>query len=488
MLLFGPPPDSRPLSRRGWDCIPFVGPRLACLEEPPTGAVRRFQTVLPCPPCLARERWECLGGCGALGGATPGHRTPGGAIGLDRPAGSRWHVRCRPGGMGQRIQTHLTGPPWHDVPPPPGSTTPRRANARAVRRSALVCAALVAAVAAGSRIPHWVRSHVDGASNPQANAVVSPLDVLLRSVGAAADSGATDEVAARCEAIVTEYPDHPVAEPALLRLLQARIRMADERGAQAAFQMLRARFPNSRLLPEALVDVASWRYEQRDYHGAANAYTDLVALVTSADGSTVGEDTAPEPVIWRSKSLWNEHKRAERSRTELERLARFNQALSYENAGDRDSALRAYERFLSRFPQDACVPESRFRMAGLLLEEGRSDEALAAYREVYEDPLAAVAFRCESLYRAGRQYEAARRFDDAIATLRLVLPLQPADNEFRLASLGELAPLLESRDRPHALTIYRELSLSNASPSVRAVAAQRLAALEGPAAVATAPH
>ncbi len=391
-------------------------------------------------------------------------------------------------GMNRRIQTHVTGPPWHDTPPTPDAHRRRRPGTRAVRRSALVCGALMATVALGSRIPLWLRSHVAAVSNPPANVVAEPLDALLRGVEAAADSGATGDVAARCEAIVNGYPEHPVVEPALLRLVQARIRMADERGARAAFQMLRARFPHSRLLSEALVDMASWRYEQRDYHGAANAYTDLVALVTSADGSAAGEDTAPPPVIWRSKSLWNEHKRAERSRTELERLARFNQALSYENAGDRDSALRAFERFLSRFPQDACVPEARFRMAGLLLEEERSDEALAAYREVYEDPLAAVAFRCESLYRAGRQYEATRRFEEAIATLRLVLPLQPADNEFRLASLGELAPLLESRDPARALAIYRELALSNAAPSVRAVAAQRLATLEGTASVAAAPH
>jgi len=272
----------------------------------------------------------------------------------------------------------------------------------------------------------------------------------------------------------------------MLRLLQARMRLGDERGAQRVFQEFQRRFPQSRLLSEALLDVANWRFQQHSYREAANAYTDLVALVTSGDGSPAGEDTAPEPVIWRSKARWKAHQRAERSRTELERLARFNQALAYEHGGDREAALRAYDRFVSRFPQDAFVPEARFRMASLAMEEGRTEVALAGYRSVYEDPLAAVAFRCESAYRAGRAYQSARRFDEAAAAFRATMPLQPADNEFRLASLGELAQLLEGRDRAHALTIYRELAKSSTSTGVRAVALQRLSALEGHAAGVTA--
>ena len=366
----------------------------------------------------------------------------------------------------------------------PPSLSQRRT--RVAVRSTLVCAALVATAVVAKQLPGWLERGSARRAAESAPEVAQPLDTLLRAIETAADSGATRDVERLCATIVEQYPDHPVAEPAMLRLLQARIRLGDERGALHAFQEFRRRFPRSRLLSEALLDVANWRFQQHSYRDAANVYTDLVALVTSGDGSPAGEDTAPEPVIWRSRTLWNAHKRAERSRTELERLARFNQALAYEDGGDREAALRAYDRFVSRFPQDAFVPEARFRMANLAMAEGRTAVGLTSYRAVYDDPLAAVAFRCESAYRAGRACQAARRFDDAVAAYRSTMPLQPASNEFRLAALGELAQLLESRDRKEALAIYRELAQSSASTGVRAVALQRLSALEvHPAAAAS---
>jgi TolA-binding protein len=362
------------------------------------------------------------------------------------------------------------------------STRAAASSAQVARRSLVLCGVLLAIVVAGKQVPRGLQRLETLRSANTPVIVVQPIDTLLRAVEAAADTGGTGEVARLCAAILDQYPDHPVAEPALLRLVQARIRLDDERGAEAAMQMLRSRFPTSRLLTEALLDVASWRYQRGAYQEAAHAYTDLVALVTSGDGSKAGEDTAPEPVIWRSKALWNAHKRAERSRTEIERLARYNQALSYENAKQHDSALRAYDRFVSRFPQDAFVPEARFRMANMLIAERRWQEALVHYRAVYDDPLAPVAFRCESAYRAGRALQAARRFEEAIVAYRVAVPLRPRDNEFRFAAMGELAQLIEPRDRQGALALYRELAGANVSPQVRAVALQRLEANAAPAA------
>jgi len=314
------------------------------------------------------------------------------------------------------------------------------------------------------------------------------LEDVLREIEAAETAGDIVAIERLCVALVTHHAEHPVAQPAYLRLVQARLKRGDGRGAVAALYDMQAQFPSSSLLPEAVLDVAAWQYGERAFADAAGTYTDLVALVTRGDGRTpVLEDAAPEPVIWRSKALWNEHKRAERSRMELERLARFNQALCYEHAGDRESALRAYDRFLARFPQDAFVPEARYRMAALLEVEGRLPEALRTYEAVYQDALAPVAFRCESIYRVGRMHQSARRFDEAIAAYRQALPIVPADNEFRLAALGELAALVEGRDRDQALAIYRELSASASAPAgVRAGALQRLAAL-GAAAPTPAP-
>jgi TolA-binding protein len=359
------------------------------------------------------------------------------------------------------------------------ATPSQHHSGRVVGRSLLVCAFLIGAVVIGSRVPKWLDNATQRHTSAPTVESTLPLDELLQGIEAAADSSATNRVVELCTALVDRFPDHPVAEPALLRLVQANIRLRDERGIAQAFQMLRARYPHSRLLPEAFLDVASWRFQEHEFAAAASTYTDLVALVTSGNGSPAGEDTAPEPVIWRSKALWNAHQRDIRSQTELERLARFDQALSYENGGDRESAVRAYDRFISRFPQDAFVPEARFRMAGLLLAEGRKEEALASYRRVYEDPLAAVAFRCESAYRAGREFQTDRRFEEALAAYRVTQSLQPADNEFRLAALGELAQLLEVRDPKQALALYRELVKTSTSTGVRAVALQRLAVLGG---------
>jgi TolA-binding protein len=377
------------------------------------------------------------------------------------------------------IQTETHGPPWHDLPPSsepqPAPRRPRRkVSRRTVARTAVLVCGLVALRHAGE-----VRTRIaDLRRGDAAPAATQPLEPLLEAIEAAEQSGDTAAIERLCSEVVAAHPDHPVAEPALLRLVQARLMLGDERRALHALHDMRARFPASRLLPAAFFDVAAWQYRNAAFLDAAGSYTDLVALVTSGDGrAAVTEDTAPEPIIWRSKALWMEHKRAERGRTELERLARFNQALCYEQAGDRESALRAYERFLSRFPQDAHVPEARFRMATLLEAEARTDEAARAYQAVHEDALAPVAFRCESMYRLGRLHQAARRFDAAIAVYREVLPLRPADNGFRLAAMGELAALLESRDRELALTIYRELSASGAPAEVRAGALQRLAAL-----------
>src|SRR5262249_47999865 len=153
--------------------------------------------------------------------------------------------------------------------------------ARVVGRSLLVCAGLVGAVVIGSRVPKWLENATERRANTPAVESTLTLDEVLQGIETAADSGATNRVVDLCTALVNRFPDHPVAEPALLRLVQANIRLRDERGIAQAFQMLRTRYPHSRLLPEALLDVASWRFQEHEFAAAASTYTDLVALVTS---------------------------------------------------------------------------------------------------------------------------------------------------------------------------------------------------------------
>jgi tetratricopeptide (TPR) repeat protein len=186
---------------------------------------------------------------------------------------------------------------------------------------------------------------------------------------------------------------------------------------------------------------------------------------------------------------WNDHQRQERSRAQLERLARFNQGLSFARGGDREAAVRAYDRFLARFPQDSRAPEAHFQVAVLQEEAGNLEDAVLHYtavRAAAAPGTPTTPLQGESVYRAGRLLQTLRRYDDAIATLRLAHALRPSDDEFRLAALAELARLVEPREPLRALDIYRELAEHSTRPAWRAVALERLAVLESESAVAAA--
>ena len=218
---------------------------------------------------------------------------------------------------------------------------------------------------------------------------------------------------------------------------------------------------------------------------AAQSYTDLIAVATRSDVWIAGEDASPPAPMGRSLKRWRAHQRAERGRTATERLARFNQALAFERAGELGAAERAYGKFEARFPEDALVPETCLRAATLALQRGDSTTALAALRAVAADSGAAAALRCESAYRAGQCEEARQSPDAAAATYLRVLPLRPVDDPFRVAALAAAAPLIEVRAPEQAVAIYRELVVLCTDTSVRAAAQARLRAL-APAAAVTA--
>ena len=311
------------------------------------------------------------------------------------------------------------------------------------------------------------------------------LDLLVQQVESAAAAGREPEIQAACARLIAQYPDHPMVEPAYVRLIQGLVAAHDYSSAQRTFDAFRTLHPQSALLPEVLLDMAGWQYEIGRYEQASRSYTDLVAMVTNASFVREdGEDTSPQPVLWRSKQLWKEHQRRLRSRTELERLARFNQALSYDQGGNDEAALRAYERFRARFPQDERTAEANFREAAIHVAAGRNAEALARFVATADAPAAPAALRSESVYRAGLLLQASRRTDEAIATYRRAQSLRPADDAFRIASLAALAQMLEAREPLRALVIYREIAECSTQPSLRAVALERLAVLERDTAVA----
>lgn len=357
---------------------------------------------------------------------------------------------------------------------PPGSTA-RAWRARLY--SGAFCALLLGGLYAARHaevVPEFARRW-QPASESQVES--EPIDALFQQLEAAAQAGSMPEVEALCRSITTQHPEHPWAEPAHVRIVQARVAASDPAGAMSAFREFRLHSPQSSLLPEALLDLASCQYAAGEFTAAARTYTELVAHTTNANGAVGAEDTAP-PVIWRSMRLWKEHKRQERSRSELERLGRFNQALCYEHARNREAALRAYDHFLSRFPYDERVAEAHFHMAALHLDAGAGGEALPHFRAVYEAAEAADVLRSESIYRAGQILQAMRRTEDAAATYRHAAAIRPADDNYRLASLAEMANLIAARRPLDAIAVYRDIAASSTQPAWRAVALEKLSALE----------
>lgn len=359
---------------------------------------------------------------------------------------------------------------------------------RVVRlRSAGLCALLVCGGAI-ARHPETVLGRFGLLpSDSNASPYGPSIDALVQEVEAAAAAGHESDVQDACARLIAQYPDHPMVEPAYVRLVQGLVASHDYSGAQRTFDAFRTLHPQSTLLPEALLDMAGWQYEIGRYEQAARGYTDLVAMVTNASFVVeIGEDTAPQPILWRSQRLWKEHQRRLRSRTQLERLARFNQALCYEQGGNAEAALRAYERFRARFPADERSAEANFHEAALHVAVGRNAEALEHFIAAAETASAPVALRSESLYRAGLLLQAGRRNDEAIAIFRRVQSVRPTDDTFRIASLAALAQLLEDREPLRALDIYREIADCATQPAMRAVALERLSVLERDSAVAAA--
>jgi tetratricopeptide (TPR) repeat protein len=312
------------------------------------------------------------------------------------------------------------------------------------------------------------------------------VEVLLRRIDWSATNGQAAEVARLCAALEELHPGDPSVAEAQVRRIDALMTLGDQAGVVEELHRCLQRDARNPQLRELLLDVASWQFAGGAWRDAAQTYTDLVAVATRADAWTVGEDASPAAPLGRSLRRWRAHQSAERGRMDTERLARFNQALAFERAGEFDAAERAYARFAARFPEDSLRCEARLRGATLALHRGDLETARRGFRTVMNDTLAASALRCESIYRAGRCEEALQSPGAAAATYVQALPLRPATDAFRMAALTAAAPLLEDRAPERAAGIYRELITLSTDAAVRAAAQARLRTLEPSAALTTA--
>jgi TolA-binding protein len=314
---------------------------------------------------------------------------------------------------------------------------------------------------------------------------ILPADLLLRTADAAHARGNYEASAQLNALLVTQHPQHPLAEEALIARVQALSTLEQRDAMRDAVEELRVMFPRSEKLPSMLAELGRRYFVNADYTEAARCYTDLIGLVTRYERAEIFPDDREQqlgPAMRRARH--NEKLARLARRTELERLARFNLALCHDRSGKRRAALRSYERFVRRFPTDARSSEAWFRMGTLELESRHIDVAAEHFGKVYSTSVAPSEYRAASIYKAGRCLERLRRRDAARETYKLTLEMQPSDDPWRLASLTRLAALLRDPEPLRALEVYRDLAENSTHSVRRAVARQNLVELQAESAMA----
>ena len=334
--------------------------------------------------------------------------------------------------------------------------------------------------------PEWLPDpllHVAWASEPVAP--IFPASQLLRCAGAANEQGKLVQATRYYGYLCQQHPEHPAVERAYVQRLSGLIQLQDYEEAEKALREFLSRFPHNDNLPRLLLQQAGWEFDNARFSAAVETYTELIGFMTLPRRKTLpSEDTAPAFKSNR-RALLAEAKRVAK-RNNVERLARFNLALSYE-ANDEDmKAARAYARFLQRFPLDNRALEAHFCMAIIHLNHRNFGQSLVHFAEIYSDSLAPQEYRNPSIYYAGRCYEKQQNLAAAVAVYELADLTQPLDDPFRLQALTKLALLLEQEiSKPAHKTlaaegIYQDLTQHSASRVLRAVAQQHLRALREP--------
>ncbi|UCE02758.1 MAG: tetratricopeptide repeat protein [Candidatus Latescibacterota bacterium] len=360
---------------------------------------------------------------------------------------------------------------------------------RAVRLRAAVLCVLLGLGLAVAGYPEFFWGIVQQAFPAARQGTASlPPDLLLRTAEAAHARGNYEASVQLHTLLVTQHPGHPLAEHALVMRFQALAILERPEAMRHTVEQLRVLFPRSEMIPNLLADLGVRHFHDGEYDQAARCYTDLVGVVTRYERiSGAAEDTGPPRELTPAtrRKLHNAKQARLAQRTEMERLGRFNLALCHDRSGKRNAALRAYDRFVRRFPADARSPEAWFRMGVLQLKARRPEVAVDHFAKVWRTDPAPRDFKVAAIYKGGRCLEGLRRRDEAREVYRLALELAPRDDAWRLASLTRLAILLREPEPLRALEVYRDLAENSAHSVRRAVVQQHLIELQSESAIAS---
>jgi len=360
-----------------------------------------------------------------------------------------------------------------------------RLHGSARRRAAVFCALLGLALSLAGWPEFFWGLLKNGHPGMVAEFPRVPAEVLLRTAQAAHTQGRLQESARLYGLLLTQHPDHPLAENALAVRVQTLVALGKVEEAQASLRELEVRSPGSDALTAAMLEVACALMRQGQLQQALGVYTDVVAFTTQVELPRRHEDTVPNS--WaRRRAQYNAHTRTVAQRSRMERIARFDLAVCHDLAGNRAEALRAYERFVHRFPNDPRVPEAYFRMGVVARAMGRLEDAVQDFTQVWQAETTAAVFRAASIYQTGLCLEALQRDAEAREIFALAKALTPRQDPCRLAALHRLALLVRDVEPLLALEIYRDLAAHSADAVERALAQQELLDLQSEATIAAA--
>jgi len=186
--------------------------------------------------------------------------------------------------------------------------------------------------------------------------------------------------------------------------------------------------PQSPVRATAQYDAAATQLALEDWDGAARTLEDFRARYPSSP--LQGEVSAKLAVAYSEKGSWAqaaaefEKLAAANKDPQLARTGLWQAAELYEKAGARDSAARAFERYVKQYP-DPLEPalEARWRLARVAQEQGNVAREQALMKEVQRADLTAGAARTERT-----------RYLGGMATLALARPLA---DDYRKVALVE---------------------------------------------------
>ncbi len=257
------------------------------------------------------------------------------------------------------------------------------------------------------------------------------------------------KAAASFERVTLDYPNSESAPGALFYLAESYYRAESMEQALAGFRNFATTYPRHELAELSLLRAATVLFKLEQYEAAATAYETVTDLFPAGE-------YAP--------------------------LAAYNAAICYQEQEQWHAAIGSLERFAADHPAHENARGIWLQIAALYQEElGDWTRAVASYdRAAGQDgaPISEIRFRQgECLVKSGDVDGALARFEQASAG--------GGADPFRVAALAEMGRIAEERgDWQRAINVYQQIIAAGGKPEWRAMAEQRIAAIQAAGVVA----